>query len=262
MKGKFFRRNFVGLSKVIPMLVVVALIIAPLFSSVSASEPVTQGSLAVSGFLNRLAKSQAPSAAQSVDSMEVVASGLDNPRGLSFGPDGALYVAEAGRGGNGACLDTPEGLACLGLSGAVTRIFNGVQERVVTNLPSLADPDGFGANGLVSLVVSGKALDLLIGAGFSPEKRSLLGADGQGLGHAARFTNGKVFYGPDFLTYEALHNPDNGAVDSNAYGMAIVQPGVRAVADAGANDVLLVGVTGRMATLAVFPDRLDRKSVV
>jgi hypothetical protein len=28
----------------------------------------------------------------------VVMSGLDNPRGMAFGPEGALYVAEAGRG--------------------------------------------------------------------------------------------------------------------------------------------------------------------
>ena len=29
----------------------------------------------------------------------VFAEGLDNPRGVEFGPDGALYVAEGGRGG-------------------------------------------------------------------------------------------------------------------------------------------------------------------
>src|SRR5712692_10258384 len=29
----------------------------------------------------------------------VWATGLDNPRGLKFGPDGALYVAEGGTGG-------------------------------------------------------------------------------------------------------------------------------------------------------------------
>ena len=36
---------------------------------------------------------------------QVIASGLDNPRGLAFGPDGALYVAEAGRGGTSTLCD-------------------------------------------------------------------------------------------------------------------------------------------------------------
>jgi glucose/arabinose dehydrogenase len=30
-----------------------------------------------------------------------VMTGLDNPRGLAWGPEGGLYVAEAGRGGSG-----------------------------------------------------------------------------------------------------------------------------------------------------------------
>jgi glucose/arabinose dehydrogenase len=30
--------------------------------------------------------------------LKVVAEGLDNPRGIGFGPDGALYVAESGSG--------------------------------------------------------------------------------------------------------------------------------------------------------------------
>lgn len=38
----------------------------------------------------------------------VIASGLDNPRGLAFGPEGGLYVAESGRGGPGPCLPAPE----------------------------------------------------------------------------------------------------------------------------------------------------------
>jgi hypothetical protein len=44
--------------------------------------------------------------AQSVN-VTVVATGLDRPRGLKFGPDGALYVAEAGRGGPTLSIDFP-----------------------------------------------------------------------------------------------------------------------------------------------------------
>jgi hypothetical protein len=39
----------------------------------------------------------------------VFASGFNNPRGLKFGPDGYLYVAEGGAGGqqvNGRCVQT------------------------------------------------------------------------------------------------------------------------------------------------------------
>jgi hypothetical protein len=33
----------------------------------------------------------------------LIMSGLNNPRGLALGPDGGIYVAEAGTGGAGPC---------------------------------------------------------------------------------------------------------------------------------------------------------------
>jgi hypothetical protein len=52
-----------------------------------------------------------PSSAQLPSNATVYASGLQAPRGLRFGPDGYLYVAEAGTGGSNstgtACTQVP-----------------------------------------------------------------------------------------------------------------------------------------------------------
>ena len=56
------------------------------------------GALACAAGLAPLA---VPSPAGALTGPQVVASGLDNPRGITLGPDGTLYVAEAGRGGSG-----------------------------------------------------------------------------------------------------------------------------------------------------------------
>lgn len=77
----------------------------------------------------------------------VIASGLNNPRGLAVAPDGAVYVAEAGAGGAGPCVKGQGGPSCLGPTGAVTRIQNGSQARVLVGLPSVAGKDGTQATG-------------------------------------------------------------------------------------------------------------------
>src|SRR5215208_1557325 len=77
----------------------------------------------------------------------VVMSGLDNPRGLDFDPRGALYVAEAGRGGGaGAPSFVQRGVSIFyGQTGAVSRLWQGEQERIVSGLPSVAVANGTGA---------------------------------------------------------------------------------------------------------------------
>src|ERR1700694_891619 len=46
----------------------------------------------------------APALAWGPPKVTVVSSGLENPRGLKFGPDGQLYVAEGGLGGTSSTV--------------------------------------------------------------------------------------------------------------------------------------------------------------
>ena len=90
-----------------------------------------------------------------------VAAGLDNARGLAFGPDGVLYVAEAGHVGEGPCVQGPEGgRECYGTAGAITRIDleAGTQERVVDGLRSRAAEDGSQATGPHDVAFQGDLL--------------------------------------------------------------------------------------------------------
>src|SRR5262249_43532325 len=97
-----------------------------------------------------LAKPDSPLAAQAtrkattLATWEVFARGLDNPRGLHFGPDGALYVAEGGRGGTKIttkqdCEQVPEpsGPYRGGMTGRISKIdANGKRTTVIDGLLS------------------------------------------------------------------------------------------------------------------------------
>jgi hypothetical protein len=189
--------------------------------------------------------------------ISVVASGLYNPRGLSFGPDGALYVAEAGRGGPGPCVEHPVlGTACVGRTGAITRVWRGDQERVVEWLPSIATPSGVEAFGPHDVAVFGDGtIDVTTGLTLTPEVRASYGVKGRRLGHLLRIEeDGTRTPLADLAAYEAEANPDGGPVDSNPFGL-LKWGSERVVTDAGANALLSVGADGTVSTLAVFPNR-------
>ena len=111
--------------------------------------------------------------AASAHGPKVIASGLDNPRGIDLAPSGALYVAEAGRGGDGPCIGGGEGgEVCVGSTGAITRVGFGRPHRVVRGLPSIAGEGGAGASGPQDVDVSHFGYGSFVtGLGGTPEDR-------------------------------------------------------------------------------------------
>jgi DNA-binding beta-propeller fold protein YncE len=212
-----------------------------------------------------LAASLAVSGAATAATVTTVMSGLDNPRGLAFGPEGALYVAEAGRGGAGPCTSSirplePDQPRCFGRSGAVTRLWHGVQERVVTGLPSYAGPSGQ-ATGAHDIAMLGRGnAHVSIGWGFDPLLRETLGPPWTSFDWLARIdASGGWWLETDIGAHELAANPDGGVFDSNAYGL-FAEPGQVVVADAGANALLDVRANGSISTLATLPSRAQGRS--
>jgi hypothetical protein len=189
---------------------------------------------------------------------KVIASGLDNPRGLDVSRNGTVYVAEAGRGGDGPCVGSPEGgIQCAGTSGAITKITRWGQRRIAKGLPSIAG-QGTGADATgphdVDLGRFG-GLWFPVGLGADPAARPELGPLGLRFGKLYFLSPwGRVHPAADVSGYEATNNPDGGFVDSNPYSVEDLGFS-RLVADAGGNDLLKVNHRGRISTVAVFPNR-------
>lgn len=200
----------------------------------------------------------APSA--SADShLRVVASGLDNPRQLSFDAKGNLYVAEAGRGGAGPCIAGPEGnVVCFGKTGAITRVTaRGKQSRVLKGLPSMA-AQGTGTEAIGPadvLATSSRKLVFTVGLGADPAVRTANPALAQmGTLREAGIGAKRTTLVADLARHEArknpIHDPDSNPVGFIRKGSGFV------VADAGGNTVVEATKKGKVKTLAVFQDQL------
>lgn len=185
-----------------------------------------------------------------------VMSGLVTPRGLAFGPDGGLYVTEAGNGSGGASGPSVVlgngNTAYFGQSSALSSWSGGVQSRVLGGLPSLATAAGMDAAGLQDIVFdgTGQAYGLFALGTSATQRNNSLGTSGAQLG-----TIVKLDLGSAARTIVADIAQNATQADSNPFGLARNAAGNFIVADAGANSFLEATLTGDVTTLAVLPPK-------
>lgn len=196
-----------------------------------------------------------------------VAQGLFSPRGIAVWNDD-LYVVEVGEGGDGPILELPErGVEYhYGATGAITIVKNGVQDRIVTGLPSLQEVDSAtgeivpgAVTGIHDLIFDSEGnAYVIIGYGNNPESRATFGEVGNQFSYLYQSDNlesGLLTPVVDLGLYEEENNPDQGGIDTNPYSMTIAGDSIF-VADAGANDVLEIDKTTlTLESDSVFPTR-------
>ena len=208
---------------------------------------------------------------------EVVASGLNNPRGMSFGPDGNLYVLEQGVGtpaGDPNAANAPS-IVFLpgavsergGYTGSITKLdISGAevsQERIFTGLASFREYNPVtGQDRVISIGPNGIAIDkdgtawVASGGGLAPATadsiapfsdltRGLIRVDGLFDGNSQDATLTPVF---DSVKYGSERGPDGATTlfntQSNLNDVTIGADGNLYAIDAARNVVYGLGTDG------------------
>jgi hypothetical protein len=212
-----------------------------------------------------------PAAAQApAPAVTTVVSGLDNPRDLAFGPNGELYVAEAGRGGPKCVKGGPEGATCLGFTSGISRIdlATSTARRIVSGLMSVSDKGGSAATGVdgISVLPDGQLYGIITGAtglvAQLPPGKFSAKAIAKGKRQAGRLIRvspgGKVRFGANVgaasFAWTAAHKRKvrGQFPDANPYGV-FATAGAQWVVDAGANTINRV-VNGKVKVVKFIPN--------
>ncbi|MCC5667117.1 ScyD/ScyE family protein [Nostoc sp. CHAB 5784] len=220
--------------------------------------------------------------------LTTIVDGVSNARGVSFGPDGTLYVAEPGIGGNGNCQPSPSTLfqpICAGNTGSLVKVTSdGTKQRILNNFQSLAEqPTGNQGAGIqdIQFDSQGNAY-LLTGFAGYPGNRDL-----ETLNFGSQFpipeqqlvtfppsTPDKVLNSPllaqlfkvdlnsgkldsifDFAKYEIANNPDGGDVVSNPFDLT-VNGDTAYVVDGGGNAAYKIKLDGSESEVIGIPKKV------
>jgi hypothetical protein len=194
----------------------------------------------------------APAAAQG-PTVEVLAEGLNIPRGLTLAADGSIYVVEAGTGGE-SCMGEGEEQVCMGPTGAITRIADGSTSQIATGLLSAGLGGGAEIVGASDVAVAADGtLYVTMNLGGDPAERESFPPDAAAAGWLVKIgADGTVEPFADIAAFEGANNPEPTMVDSNPYSVTISDTGF-VVADAGGNDLLAVDESGAVSLIAAFP---------
>ncbi|HKP18807.1 MAG TPA: ScyD/ScyE family protein [Gaiellaceae bacterium] len=199
-------------------------------------------------------------AGASSSAVRVIATGLNNPRGVEVAPDGSVFVAQAGATGKKCMKGGGEGSdeTCVGFTGSIDRVAGGQRERWAAGFFSAGGRDGSFAVGMddIAIAPDGAVYGIQTAVGPKPEQYGKKIARQSGF--VFRIDRGKhKRIGENVAEYEFKNNPANDNVDSDPYGIAWSPLGL-AVADAAGNSLLLVPAKGRkpVTTLATFKGQI------
>jgi len=197
-----------------------------------------------------------------------VATGLNNPRGLAFGPSGILYVAEAGLGAGDGAGHAALGIGFTGSIGEILDVTSAhpVYRRIITGLASsdamgVVGADGISplGNGDIHIIMAESTAAILKD---DPSANPVLAGEFGRLLKSSQSGNWKVVGDVGDFDYQwAGQNknqpwaPAGQFPDANPYAVLSV-PGHQYVADAGSNTVDEVREDGAVRIIAFVPNPL------